>query len=391
MAQQGTTVRRREPAPTLTRAHHSGAWLEDRLRQDILEGKVLVGNRLFSSERLAEYYTVDKMTANRVVQRLAREGLLRVQRGSGSFLNVPPATGRAGVLYYGHRQTVEPYAPILREIMLHLQTRGCACTLMTRDDVGDLPGDTAFGPALGRVTAAKFDLHIGVGIMNREYYERLCWLETPVLAIDFAPGLDRVSSVSADSFNAGYSAAQLLLKQGHERLLFVPTFRGSPRSGTLHRELDSYLHECGWRYALETAGNGAMCRYLGADTKSEAVCRQRIADAFAGPERPTALFGTGYLNAEIDTLLKLGLRVPRDVSVIASMWDDAEVPAHGLDLTRFTVAWKEMARESVRILEAYMERKTRGVQRVVVNAHFHEGNTVRSLRGREKRKGSVGK
>lgn len=362
------------------RAHHSGAWLEDRLRQDILDGKVLIGNKLFSSARLAEYYAVDKMTANRVVQRLAGDGLLRVQRGSGTFLNTPRTTGSAGLLCYAYKGHIGIYTMLLREIRLCLQKQGCTCTVMTRDDGGGMPGDTAYGPALGRVTSGKFDIHIGVGIMNREYYERLCWLEAPVLALDFAPGLERVSSVSADGFNAGYSAAQLLLKHGHERLVFVPLFRGSSLLGTLHRELDSYLHECGWRYALQSAGSSVTCEYMDTTIKSDEVRRQRIRDLFTGPRRATGLFGTGSLGAEIETLTELGLKVPDDVSVVASVWDDAAMQIGGLEITRYTVAWREIAREASRILEGLVGRKDGGVQRVTVSSHFLEGNTVRSLR-----------
>jgi DNA-binding LacI/PurR family transcriptional regulator len=367
--------------PPAVRAHHSGAWVEERLRQDILDGKILVGTKLFSSMQLAAYYGIDKMTANRAVQRLAREGLLRSQRGSGTFLNVPPPTSTAGLLYYGPRQVGRPYAPVLRELRLYLQKHGCSCSMLSRDDEGDLPGDTAFGPSLGQVTAGKFDLHIGVGIMNRKYFERLCWLDAPVLAVDYAPGLDRVSSVSADSFNAGYCAAELLLQHGHKRLLFVPLFRGSPRIGTLHRELDSYLHECGWRYRLETVADGASCQYLGALEKNAEARKQRLADVFAGPNRPTAVFGTGNLVVEIETLLELGLKVPDDVSVVVSMWDESDARTQGRELTRYTVAWREMAREAVRIVEDLVSRRKGGAQHVLVNAHFHEGGTVRSIRG----------
>lgn len=381
---QKTTTDEMKMTPKSKRAHHSGEWLEDRLRQDILDGKVLIGNRLLSSERLALYYSVDKMTANRVVQRLARDGLVRVQRGSGTFLNTPPITGTAGLLTYAHRiDSADVYNAVAREIRLHLQKSGCGCTVLTRDDGGDVPGDNAYGPALGRVTASKFALHIGLGITNREYYERLCWLEAPVLSIDFAPGLERVSSVSVDGFNAGYSAAQVLLKNGHKNLLFVPLFRGSVKKGTLHRELDSYLHECGWRYALESADKDVSCQYLATNSKSEEILHTRIANAFAGPNRPTAIFGTGPLDLEIASILKLGLKVPDDVSAIVSIWDETKTTTHDLDLTRFSVAWREMTREAVRILDEMIKQRTGKIHQVLVTAHFHEGQTVRSLRKRQ--------
>ena len=377
-----TTKDETRMAPHPERAHHSGEWLEDRLRQDILDGKVLIGNRLLSSERLALYYSVDKMTANRVVQRLARDGLVRVQRGSGTFLNAPPITGAAGLLTYSHKTESSFYASVAREIRLHLQKCGCACTVLTRDDGGDVPGDNAFGPALGRVTAGKFALHIGLGITNREYYERLCWLEAPVLAVDFAPGLERVSSVSVDGFNAGYSAAQVLLKNGHKRLLFVPLFRGSAKKGTLHRELDSYLNECGWRYALESAPRDVSCLYLGSETKTEETLRAKITEVFISPGRPTAIFGTGFLDLEIDAISRSGLKIPDDVSIIGSVWDETSPLPHAFDITRFTVTPREMAKESVRILDDMLKQRTGTVHQVLVTPHFHEGSTLRSLRKR---------
>lgn len=362
------------------RQHHVGPWLEERLRQDLLDGQVLIGNKLFSAARLAACYGVDKMTANKVVQRLVCEGILRVQRGSGTYLNVPRVAGTAGILYYGRGAPVLPYALIVRELRLHLRKSGYACQLLGRDDDEAAPEDTCYGPSIGRVTAARCDLLVGVGIMNREYYERLCWLGVPVLAVDFAPGIDRVSSVTADSFNAGYSAARLLLQRGHRRLLFVPFFRGNPERQTLHRELDSYLHECGWRHALDAAGDGVTCHYLGADTKSDAVMQQRLSETLTGPQRATAVFGTGRLDALTGAIRQLKLKVPRDVSVVWSMWDDGEALVAGQEVTRFVLPWKDMARAAVGILGTLTSRTNGDTHNLVINGRFHEGATVKACR-----------
>lgn len=365
------------PAARETRRHHVGSWVEEQLRQDILDGRILVGSKLFSSSRLAACYSINKMTANRVVQRLVREGLLRVERGNGTFLNTPRAAGKAGILRHGHLPLTrdDPYGGIIREMRLVLQKNGYSCDVVGRDD--DVSGRlTVYGPSFGRVTAANFDLLVGIGIMNREYYERLCWLQMPIVAIDFAPGLERVSSVSVDSFNAGYQAGRMLVENGHRRLLFVPIFRGSPFEGTLYRELDSYLHECGWRFALESLAPDATCAYLGPDVKASEALAEAIRKHFGAPAPPTAVFGTGALEVVLDALANAGLRVPRDVSVVWSMWGERADIVRGLDITRFRVAWKEMARAAAGIIEDYTQRRDGTVRHLLINARFHPGATV---------------
>lgn len=368
---------KQEKAPEpLARKHHVGPWLEARLRQDILEGKVVVGNRVFSAERLAVFYGVDKMTANRAVQTLARDGILRVQRGSGTFLNVPRQTRKAGLLFYQSGELhdrQDEYGLIAREILIHLKKSGYACEVMGLD-LGD--PESVYGPSVGRVTAKQFDLLITLGIMHKPYIEQLLWLEVPVVAVDFAPGLDRVSSVSMDSFNMGYDAARILLDHGHRRFLFAPYFRRKPHTNReYYRERDSYLEESGWRCALSMTE--AECHYL-PNLADEAALAVELKAIWKSPEPPTAVFGTGNIGRLNACLAKVGVSLVRDLSVIWTGWD--EIVVEGVRIARFDLDWTEMARETVSILEGLAARKSRPVQRLMVNARFHPGQSVHTLK-----------
>lgn len=360
------------------RPHHAGPWLEPRLRQDVLDGKVVVGGKLFSCERLAMLYGVDKMTANRVVQSLAREGLLRVQRGSGTFLNVPRQTCKAGLLYFHRIKSLAGqgvYGEIAREVQLHLKKAGYVCEVMGRDEAD---AESVHGPSVGSVTAKGFDLLVTIGIMSKTYFQQLLWLDVPIVAVDFAPGLDRVASVSVDSFNLGYDAARMLLDRGHRRFLFVPYFRRLPGQGGFYREHDSYLEESGWRYALGLAGDGVSCHYMAAGTHEEALFREELERLCAGTERPTAAFGSGHCNRLCAVLHEQGLKVPRDISVMWVGWETVEVD--GIRIAAYDVDGREMAKATVNILQGYTERKGVGARHVMVNSRFHPGDSIRSVR-----------
>jgi GntR family transcriptional regulator, phosphonate transport system regulatory protein len=62
----------------------------DRLRAAIAEGST--GERLASEAELAELYAVNRHTVRRAIQALAAEGLVRAERGRGTFVN--PAVPR---------------------------------------------------------------------------------------------------------------------------------------------------------------------------------------------------------------------------------------------------------------------------------------------------------
>jgi GntR family transcriptional regulator, phosphonate transport system regulatory protein len=59
----------------------------DRIRAGISDGSI--GERLASEAELAEAYAVNRHTVRRAIQALAAEGLLRAERGRGTFVNAP--------------------------------------------------------------------------------------------------------------------------------------------------------------------------------------------------------------------------------------------------------------------------------------------------------------
>jgi GntR family transcriptional regulator len=64
--------------------------LADRLRRQIAEGAYRIGDRLPSEDALGEEFGVSRITVRAALDQLSSAGLLRRQRGKGTFVSAPP-------------------------------------------------------------------------------------------------------------------------------------------------------------------------------------------------------------------------------------------------------------------------------------------------------------
>lgn len=77
------------PTPPKTRQPDRSTTIATALRNAIVEGRLLVGDRLPSESELAEQYGVSRPTVREALKRLAAQALIRTRRGAtgGAFVN----------------------------------------------------------------------------------------------------------------------------------------------------------------------------------------------------------------------------------------------------------------------------------------------------------------
>jgi LacI family transcriptional regulator len=115
--------------------------------------------------------------------------------------------------------------------------------------------------------------------------------------------------------------------------------------------LSARLREQGFRQAMAAAGAAVDEGLVRLGSYDPGLAAEQAERLLAGPERPTAVFAANDLSAiaTIDVARRIGLRVPRDVSVVG--FDDIpEATRCSPMLTTVEQPIREMGRRAVELL-----------------------------------------
>jgi LacI family transcriptional regulator len=132
---------------------------------------------------------------------------------------------------------------------------------------------------------------------------------TPVVAVDPHAGPTDLPTIDSDNLGGARTAVEYLIGLGHRRIGFV-----AGRS-----DLQSaMLRETGYRRALAEAGIPVDERLLVEGQYDAEVTAAVVGQLLTAGERPTAMFAANDVSALaiLEVARTLGLRVPRDLSVI---------------------------------------------------------------------------
>ncbi|OAN76298.1 LacI family transcriptional regulator [Jannaschia sp. EhC01] len=194
----------------------------------------------------------------------------------------------------------------------------------------------------------------------------------PVVLFNRDQDDDRLCAVTADNYGGGKLIAQHLVAGGHERFGYIAGFEGA----TTQRE-----RERGFRDGLAEAGADIAFREVGGFTYAGA--RAAALEMFTGGDRPDAVFvcNDHMAFAVMDVLrLKLGLRVPGDVSVAG--FDDVPIAAWpSFDLTSYRQPINQMVDRTVLAMLARIDNPDAAPVKASV-----EGRLI--LRGSTRKEGS---
>jgi LacI family transcriptional regulator len=153
-----------------------------------------------------------------------------------------------------------------------------------------------------------------VHYQNPELFERLERHGIPVVLVNNSNFQDRLFTVCTDDFQAAYEGVRHLLNLGHREIAYASY--SLPDISTF---LDDSL--IGFRKAMGELGLAVPAsRLLRMDLYDNAGILSALRRLFAQAPVPTAIYALDdYLAAKILALLgRLGLSVPRDVSIIAA-------------------------------------------------------------------------
>ena len=156
---------------------------------------------------------------------------------------------------------------------------------------------------------AVFALQVSDGAVFAELRSR----GIQVVVINNSGFQDRFHSVCVDDFQGAYEGTLSLLSLGHRSLAFVEYAR--PESPNV--VADRFI---GFRKALDEHHVGfSPERRITVPFMDAKKLEKKLAVLFSRPEKPTAIFAhDDYLGLfVIEALGKLGLSVPRDVSLVA--------------------------------------------------------------------------
>jgi DNA-binding LacI/PurR family transcriptional regulator len=175
---------------------------------------------------------------------------------------------------------------------------------------------------------------------------------TPVVLFNRYDPSTPTSSVTSDNLEGGRQLAHLLADGGHSRIAFIAGHEDSSTSRD---------REAGFCKGLAERGLPLFARHVGGYTSAGAAAAART--LFDGRTPPDAIFVANdhMAFAVMDVLRRdLGLRIPRDVSVVA--YDDVpEAAWAAYDLTTVAQPCEAMVEATVAILLEQVEQ--RAVQR----------------------------
>lgn len=291
------------------------------LRDEILAGVYLRGDRVPSETRLVERFEVSRPTAARALRELESLGLVERRHGSGTFVVHQPPTKKntLGLLVtgLGHGEFFEP---ICHQLAKSLADQKLALNW----------GQTLVGDANRRIVLAEevcrqfieqevagvffqpLEMVPGLEDVNDRIIEAFKQANMPVVLIDSDykrfPHRSDFDLVGIDNRRVGFALADHLLKLGCRRIDFI---------GHRGVSLNVDARVAGYREALCQYGIFPQQDWVhvveGIDTINVEIVRQIVsanpADAYICHNDYTA----GQLMRD---LIQLGLSVPEDVRVV---------------------------------------------------------------------------
>lgn len=294
------------------------------LKGEILSGKYS-SNRLFPSERaLAVRFKSSRPTVRQAVQTLRDEGLIRSQRGSGTFVTKSAVSRKIGLMLSGITYS-EYFQPIATSFMqLAREHSYTLCFEAVRSpnpeerihEAREIAAEFIYEQVVG-VIYHPLDYAFDSGAANREILKAFRRARIPVVLFDsdieVAPRHSGYDIVSIDNVMAGETVACHLLGAGAENIHFLLKPNWMPNAWNRIR---------GVMCAVMAAGGDWSQRHvLVSDPDDLETIRRHLRRR----PRPDAFVCENDSLAAVfkKSLEKLGLRIPDDV--LLAGFDDVNI------------------------------------------------------------------
>jgi len=279
-----------------------------------LQGEIAAGTwgrELPGERQLAERFQVSRKTVRKALAALRADGVLRTERGRGSNVAAlrvrrRPAHPRIALLLPEPLEHSRPFTALwVNRLMSLLQDTGHPLQIFH--------GAKYFGASASRSLARLTGAHPArcwlVARSNRPLQEWFAASGVPALISGSAhPGV-ALPSVDVDHRALCRHSAALFLRQGHRRLALFLEHGG--HGGDVESEQ-------GFREGLAAAPDASEPAVCSPERSADSVIRD-LRRLLARPEPPTGLLlsnSYSYLTVH-SYLASVGLRVPRDISIVS--------------------------------------------------------------------------
>ncbi len=303
------------------------------------------------------------------IAKKTRERILKVAEEVGYRPNVHARsliTRRTGMIALVMGDITNPFYPEVLEIFAsRLQTAGKRVMLF------NVSRDESIDRAVPDVLQYQVDgLIIATALPGRSVAELCAKSHAPVVLFNRTVWSAPVDAVCCDNLSGGRIVADVFLDSGHRRLAFIAGLEGASTSVERERGFRERIFA---RTGEELARTHGGFTYAGGGRAALAL--------FDQPNPPDAIFAANDIMAlgALDALrIKLGLRVPDEVSVIG--FDDiaaASWPSYSL--TTFRQPINRMVEETLRVLAERMSNPQREPATLLVPGRLIQRGSARSL------------
>ncbi len=303
-----------------------------RLQQRILQGEWAYGAMLLSEHELCAEYGVSRGTIRLALTELEKEGLIRRERGRGTFIAWLPHTQPVSRL---DRRTISFIVPYVRDsfvptILLGLESVARAkgyVVLFNHSENSSQKQEEALSLALQQGVAGI----VLYPVNSTDTLPVLCDIvqrNLPLVSVDrYVPSL-AMDYVTSDNFGGGLLATQHLLQLGHRRIAFLSWKDPAVTMGHRRAGYRQALLEAG--LSLDPALEWEVEGYPDIDIPALTVLLQQ-------PPRPTAVFAANdqLALAVQRTARALKLSIPIDLALVG--FDNLDISAQ-LDVPLTTIS-----------------------------------------------------
>jgi GntR family transcriptional regulator of arabinose operon len=300
----------------------------DEIRERIVAGDLVAGDRLPSEVQIAQQHHTSRGTVRHALNVLVNEGLLERVQGSGTFVRLSPLTRERSGIQAAQKSigiilsqaNDELNMGILRGVEQAARPRGYQVSFTyTEESTEEQERNVA------RLAASASGLII-FPVSNQSYDNAIAQLQQenfPFVLVDrYLSDLD-CDYVTSDNLGGGYRATEHLLILGHTRIGFAYSPSGGLLTTSVRDRWEGY-HKALQEY--HQPFDESLVYYL--SSHADDTSTMSFDDFVTSLHRPRAIFSANdSIALEIfQAAARHGLRVPEDIALVG--FDDVSFAAH---------------------------------------------------------------
>ena len=318
--------------------------LFDDIRNKIQSGELKVGEKLVSTKDLARKYGIAIQTAQRLLSRLATEGLIFRTPGKGTFIANRKTVQHGDVVGLVMTCSGDIWGDFTANVSKRLQDAGASIMHVEADSNTESLLSMRKHSAILQLIAKN-----PIAIITRDS-DLAAWLsnEFPGIQVICLSG-DRIHDFSGDivcpdMYHAGYMGTRHLIEHGHKRIFFYKIKGHGALEISKHRELQLLCD--GYCQAMKEAG---LQEDIMVDVANGLEDRRIFSEKLKAPRSIDAIFVNFDFRATefIQMAQRAGVFVPTDLAVVSvfnTPWADS------FQLTSIDLHYDSIAEKCVEII-----------------------------------------